>query len=370
MEAATAYIANLIFTGDEWLRNYAVIVEQGIIKNVLQVKEIPTGIEPVYFNDSVLLAPAFIDLQIYGASEKLFAVYPNTEALSLLNTYCNAGGAAYCMPTVATNKPELFYKCVDAIRYYWQKGGEGILGLHAEGPWINKEKKGAHIDSLIHSPTIKETMDFLNYSKGVLKIITLAPEVCSREVIDLIKSYGIKIFAGHSNAGYEEAMHSFDKGITAVTHLYNAMSPLQHRNPGMVGAAFNHQKIMASIIADGYHVDYAAIRIAKKMMQQRLFAITDAVTTTTEGYYQHQPEGDKYIADNILSGSALTMYKALQNLIHHCGIELGEALRMCSLYPAQAMQIDNQLGKIASGYKASMVLIPQKLDDGFVRVVS
>jgi len=369
MATARAYIANRIFTGDEWLHGHAVITEEGIIKNVLPVTDIPAGIEPAYFTES-MLAPAFIDLQIYGACEKLFAVYPNTEALSLLNNYCKAGGAAYCMPTVATSKSEVFYKCIDAIRDYWQYGGEGIMGLHAEGPWINKEKKGAHVESLIHSPSLKEVEDLLNYGKGVIKIITLAPEVCSKEVIELIRSYGIIIFAGHSNATYEEAMYSFDNGITAVTHLYNAMSPLQHRNPGLVGAAFNHEKIMASIIADGYHVDYAAIRIAKKMMQQRLFAITDAVTTTTEGYYQHQPKGDKYIADNILSGSALTMYKALQNLVHHCGIELAEALRTCSLYPAQVMQLDNQFGKIASGYKASMVLLPEMLNNTSLRIIS
>lgn len=369
MAAAKAYIANLIFTGDELLHGHAVIAEQGIIKNVLPVKDIPAGIEPAYFNDS-MLAPAFIDLQIYGAHEKLFAVYPTAESLRLLNSYCNNGGAAFCMPTVATNKPEVFYQCMDAIRHYWQQGGEGIMGLHAEGPWINKEKRGAHIESLIHSPSLKEVEDFLNYGKGVLKIITLAPEVCSKGILDLINAYDIKIFAGHSNATYKEAMHSFDNGITAVTHLYNAMSPLQHRNPGLVGAALDHKTIMASIIADGHHVDFAAVQIAKKIMQQRLFAITDAVTATSEGQYQHQPEGDKYTAAGILSGSALTMYKALQNLVIHCGIELSEALRMCSLYPAQVMQLDDHLGKLTKGYKASMVLIPEDLHKQGIRMIS
>ena len=368
MAAAKAYIADQIFTGNEWLNNHAVIVEEGIIKIVLPAKDIPPGIEPVYFDQSIL-APAFIDLQIYGAYEKLFAVYPDTDSLKLLNEYCNNGGAAFCMPTVATNKTEVFFQCIDAIRVYWQQGGEGILGLHAEGPWINKEKRGAHIESLIHSPSLQEVEELLNYGKGVIKIITLAPEVCSKEVIDLIQSAGVKVFAGHSNATYEEAMHSFNNGINAVTHLYNAMSPLQHRNPGLVGAAFDHPQIMASIIADGYHADYAAVRIAKKIMQQRLFAITDAVTTTTAGYYQHQPHGDKYTADNILSGSALTMYKALQNLVQHVGIEPGEALRMCSLYPAQVMQLDGQLGRIAQGYQAKIVVLPQLLDGTQVVVI-
>ena len=369
MAGAKAYIPDLIFTGDDWLNEHAVIVEEGLITALLPVHALPPGIKPEYFSNTIL-APAFIDLQIYGAHEKLFAVYPDTTSLTLLNDYSNKGGAAFCMPTVATNKPEVFYRCIDAIRTYWKQGGVGILGLHAEGPWINKLKRGAHIESLIHSPSLKEAEELLKYGKDVIKIITLAPEVCSREVIDLINSYGIKIFAGHSNTTYEEAMHSFDNGITGVTHLYNAMSPLQHHSPGLVGAAFNHNKVMASVIADGYHVDYAAIKIAKKIMQQRLFAITDAVTTTNEGYYQHQPEGDKYTADGILSGSALTMYRALQNLVNHAEIELAGALRMCSLYPAQVMQMDDQLGKIAKGYKANMVLLPKALDGTDVGLIS
>ncbi len=369
MAAAKAYISNLIFTGDDWVTEHAVVVQEGIIMALLPVKEVPVDMEKVFFTNSIL-APAFIDLQIYGAYEKLFAVYPNAASLALLHTYSMKGGAVFCMPTVATNQPEVLLQCIDAIKLYWHQGGEGILGLHAEGPWINKLKRGAHVESLIHGPSLKEVEDFLKYGKDVIKIITLAPEVCSKEVIDLILSYGIKIFAGHSNASYEEAMQSFDNGITAVTHLYNAMSPLKHRNPGLVGAALDHTNIMASIIPDGQHVDYAAVRIAKKILKERLFAITDAVTTTNEGYYQHQPEENKYTADGILSGSALTMYKALQNLVNHARIELAEALRMCSLYPAKVMNIDHELGRIAKGYKAKMVLLPEILDGKEVQIIS
>lgn len=366
---AKAYIAKKIFTGEQWLHEHAAIVIDGIITDVRPATALDPLIDTVHFSNHIL-APALIDLQIYGAYDKLFAVYPDTDSLQLLHKYSSSGGAAFCMPTVATNRPEVFFKCIDAIRLYWQQGGEGILGLHAEGPWINTLKRGAHIESLIHSPSLQEVEALLDYGKDVLKIITLAPEVCSKEVIDLIHSAGIKIFAGHSNVTYEEAMHSFDNGIIAVTHLYNAMSPLLHRNPGLVGAALDHPKIMASIIADGFHVDYAAVRIAKKNMQQRLFAITDAVTTTTEGYYQHQPDGDKYTADNILSGSALTMYKALQNLVKHVGIETGEALRMCSLYPAQVMGLDDKLGMISKGYWSKMALIPELLDGSEVHIIS
>lgn len=368
MSAPKAYTAKHIFTGHQWLLDHAVLVNNKIISDIVPCSELTAETALTDLGNHIL-APAFIDLQIYGANGKLFSVFRNTEALHSLNQYSNAGGAAFCMPTIATNEPSVLYECIDAVKLYWQQGGEGILGLHVEGPWINKNKRGAHIESLIHSPSLKEVEALLQYGKDVIKIITLAPEICSKEVTDHILASGIKIFAGHSDASYEEALHSFDNGITAVTHLYNAMSPLQHRSPGLVGAAFMHDRVMASIIADGYHVDYAAIKIAKKIMQHRLFTITDAVTYTTEGYYKHQADGDKYIAGGILSGSALTMYRALQNLVKEAGIETGEALRMCSLYPAQAMHLDDRLGCIAKGFEARLAVLPENLEPGNVQLL-
>jgi N-acetylglucosamine-6-phosphate deacetylase len=354
------YKANKIFTGDNWLYDYAVITKEGIINELIPAVTLPRDISVESFS-ACLITPAFIDLQIYGAYKKLFAVYPETDSLYKMKEYCNSGGAAYCLPAVATNTMNVFYKCIDAVRNYWTEGGEGILGLHIEGPWINSEKKGAHIESLIHSPTLKEVEELLTYGKNVIKIITLAPEVCSDEVIDLILSHNIIISAGHSNANYQQASRGFNKGIKTVTHLYNAMSALQHRAPGLVGATFNSENVMASIIPDGYHVDYAAIRIAKKIMGERLFTITDAVTETNDGYYQHQLAGDKYEAAGILSGSALTMNKALKNLITHVGIEIDEAIRMCSVYPAKVLGMQNELGKIEKGFKAKMVVLDEKM---------
>jgi N-acetylglucosamine-6-phosphate deacetylase len=281
-------------------------------------------------------------------------VYPNADALFKLYDYCSNGGALHFCPTVATNSYEVFYKCIDAVKEYWNQNGKGCLGLHIEGPWINTIKRGAHIESFIHSPSIEEVKKLLEYGKGVIKIITLAPEVCSKEVIELIQSYNIVISAGHSNATYQQATDSFNNGIKTCTHLFNAMSSLQHREPGIVGAIFNHSSVCASIIPDGYHVDYAAVAIAKKIMKERLFVITDAVTTTTEGLYPHQLAGDKYESNGTLSGSALTMKKAVQNLVTHCNIKLDEAFRMCSLYPAQVLGLSN-LGKLEKGCKASFI---------------
>jgi N-acetylglucosamine-6-phosphate deacetylase len=350
------YIADQIFTGETWLNNHAVIVQDNLIKDIVPVSALSSSMQVQQFDDCII-APAFIDLQIYGAFGKLLAVYPEADSLTKLKEYGESGGAAFCLPTVATNTYDVFHKCIDAVRDYWKNGGTGILGLHLEGPWINPVKRGAHIESLIHSPTIKQAEELLSYGKGIIKMITLAPELCSKEVIDLILSNGIIISAGHSNASYAEAKTGFSYGITAVTHLYNAMSPLQHRAPGLAGATMDDNKVMASIIPDGHHVDYAAIRIAKQVMKERLFVITDAVTETNDGYYRHYRAGDKYEAEGILSGSALTMNKAVKNLVDFAGIELGEALRMCSLYPAMVIKKEHETGKIEAGRKASMIVL-------------
>ena len=355
------YTAHRIFTGDAWLNNHAVIVENGTISSVLPVSSLSSSQSVQSFDDCIIV-PAFIDLQIYGVYGKLLAAYPEADSLFKLAAYCEKGGAAFCMPTVATNTYEVFYKAIDAVKDYWNKNGEGVLGLHLEGPWINPLKRGAHIESLIHSPTLQQAEELLNYGKGVIKMITLAPEVCSKQIIDLILSHNIIISAGHSNATFNEAKEGFANGITAVTHLYNAMSPLQHRQPGLVGAAMNDGSVMASIIPDGHHVDYAAVRIAKQVMKERLFVITDAVTINTEGYYQHAAAGDKYESDGILSGSALLMNKAVKNLVDHGGIDLAEALRMCSLYPARVLKAENKLGKIAPGYQSAMAVLNSNLE--------
>lgn len=341
-----------VFTGDGWLYNHSVSVSNGTISAVAPAE----GAPEVY-----MVAPAFIDIQIYGAFGKLLSVFPGTDALYRLYDYCRQGGAPWFQPTVATNSSEVFYQCIDAVRAYWKEGGQGCIGLHIEGPWINTAKKGAHLAAFIHRPEVEEVRELLEYGKGVITMITLAPEECSQTVIDLIRSYGIVVSAGHSNATYEEATNAFNAGIPAATHLFNAMSPLQHRAPGMVGAIFDHPGVMASIVPDGYHVDFSMVRVAKKIMGNRLFVITDAVTETAEGPYPHQLQGDRYVSNGILSGSALTMASSLQNLVNRVGIPLDEALRMVSLYPAQVMNLADRLGKLQTGYTGSWVVLDDNL---------
>lgn len=348
------------------LQQHVVVVNNGTVEAVIADADLPSDISVTDFGDAIL-APAFIDLQLYGANKRLLAVYPDTQTVADIVDYCASGGAAYCQPTVATNPYETIFKCIDAVRDYKKQGGRGVIGLHVEGPWLNKSKRGAHREEWIFTPSLKQAEELVNYGEGIITMITLAPEICSREVVEFIQSKGIVVSAGHTNATYEEAMRAFDNGIYAGTHLYNAMSGLQHRAPGMVGALFTQDKVICSIVPDGHHVDFAAIKIAKRQMDKRLFAITDAVTETNEGYYQHKFEGDKYTSNGILSGSALTMHNCFLNFVNYCGIDAEEALRMCSLYPAQVMGLQDKLGTIKAGASADFVVLNK--DFGFEKLI-
>ncbi len=360
MSELQTYLAERIFTGEKLLYNHAIVVSNNVITNIIEAGKIDTDSEIKNYRNA-LIAPAFIDLQLYGAHKRLLATYPDAASVKAIYDYSKNGGASHCMPTVATNIYETIFKCIDAVKDYWNAGAQGVLGLHVEGPWINAAKRGAHNIDWIFSPTIQQAKKLLEYGKDVIKIITLAPEVCNDEIIDLVHSYNIIVSAGHTNATYDEATESFSN-IKTATHLYNAMSALQHREPGMVGAVLDHPSVYCSIVPDGYHVSFPAIRIAKKIMGERLFAITDAVTETHVGFYQHTMEGDKYTANGILSGSALTMNKCAKNLVEHCNIDIEEALRMCSLYPAKVINKHNELGLIAKNRKANFVVMNNAFD--------
>lgn len=349
--------ANKIFTGTEWLLNHALIVNDGIIESIQPIVALKA---PVTHHLPILI-PALIDIQIYGAGGQLLSVYPTVEALQLLKDYCVKGGAAWFQPTVATNSNKVIHACIDAVKAFKQLPNNRCIGLHVEGPWINPIKRGAHLAEFIYQPTAQQVKDLLEYGKGIITMITLAPEVCDTEMVDLIQSYGVVVSAGHSNADYATATHAFNEGISTATHLYNAMSALNHREPGMVGAIFNHPTVYCSIVPDGYHVNFEAIQIAKKQMGNRLFAITDAVTDTATGAYPHQLNGDKYESNGILSGSALTMLICMQKLHQSCKIELGEAIGMCSLYPAQVIQQQGITGMLKPGQKADWIGLNEQL---------
>ena len=348
------YSAKALFTGSEWLKDVVIHIENDMVVGIDQ-----KGFDANHASPFII--PALIDLQLYGADGKLLSEFPEKETIEKIYQYCIESGTGFFQPTIASQSMDIIYASIDAVKTYQAAGGKGCIGLHLEGPWINVGKKGAHDVSVIQVPDIEEVISVLAYGKDAISMITLAPEVCTPEIIKTIQAAGIVVSAGHTNASYETAMQFFDDGIPVATHLFNAMSAFQHRAPGVVGALFNHPTAMSSIVPDGYHVDFAAIRVAKKIMGDRLFCITDAVTTTSTGLYQHTLVGDKYESAGTLSGSALTQLKSIQNLVEQVGIPLDEAIKMCSVYPAKVMQNKNITGSIEINKKANLLCLSAEL---------
>ncbi|MBV8254413.1 MAG: N-acetylglucosamine-6-phosphate deacetylase [Chitinophaga sp.] len=355
----TSYVNATVFTGEEVLKGHAVSTDNGLITNILPVEDVPEDHEIIDL-DGAYMAPALVDLQIYGGNGQIFSMYPSVESLTATYEYSKQGGAAFIMPTVATIAPEIMLEAMRAVRQYWQQGRKGVLGLHLEGPFINPAKKGAHLPEFIKQPTQEDIDWILENGSDVVRLVTLAPECCDPRLVKQLQDAGIIVYAGHSNATYAEAYTAFENGIHHATHLFNAMSPLESRAPGLVGAIYDHPGVFASIVADGVHVDFATIRISKKIMGNRLYLITDAVEENKEGHYIYLKEKDRFVSGTgVLSGSRLTMLQAVRNCAKHNICSMREAIRMGSLYPAMALGMEQEIGRIAPGCRAAFLVIPK-----------
>lgn len=356
-----AFTNTTIMTGNEIFSGVTILCSDGKIDGFAYDSDIPSGYDTRDLNGNTI-APALIDLQIYGGNGFLFSANPSIEAIEATGNYCRGGGAAKFLLTLATNAKDVYSKAIALVKLYMEEGRKGLLGLHIEGPWLNPEKRGAHQLQYIHPPSMEEAKQLVEEAGGVVKIITLAPEMVDQSIVDYLLDNGIVVSAGHSNATYRQAMKGFER-ISVATHLFNAMSALQSREPGMVGAIYDHPSVTSSMVADGIHVDFAALRISKRILGDRLFLITDAVAETSTGPYQHIFKKDRYvIPDGTLSGSALTMMQAVKNCVDHIGIDLQEALRMGSLYPARVLGMEHEYGLIEKNYKASFVVFDEDLN--------
>ncbi|MDB4999856.1 MAG: hypothetical protein JWR76_933 [Mucilaginibacter sp.] len=332
----------------------AVLIEGSRIKEIIDDAAIPADAEKNDLNGAYL-APGLIDLQIYGSGGKLFAGTPEVEALQLMEDDLLNQGTVGFFAAIGTNSNEIVEEGIAAAKEYRSKARGNFWGLHLEGPYLNPAKKGAHPDKYIKKATLAEVKDWVEQADGVISMMTIAPELQDQEVIDYLHNEGIILSSGHSNATYEQGKAFLNKPIPAVTHLFNAMPQMHHREPGYIPAIFE-EKPYTSIVADGIHVDFAMIRLAKRELGDKLFLITDAVTAATVGTYKHQFTGDRYVMpDGTLSGSCLTMLKAVQNCVEKVGIELAEAINMATLYPAQLAKKVNK-GQIKAGFDADLVV--------------
>ncbi len=348
----TAFVNGIIFTGKEIICGKALIVEHEKIQGMLPAESIAEGAK-IIDCENCFIAPGLIDLQIYGGGGYLFSNNPSSAALHAMIDSLVASGTTGFMLTLATNSIQIFREAIQVVK---ENPHPSLLGLHFEGPYINPVKRGAHLIEYIKRPEKNEVEELLKEAEGTLKMMTIAPEMCDPEIIQLLKDNGVLISAGHSNATFEEANEGFKNGIAATTHLFNAMSPFHHRDTGLPGATYLNENVSASIIADGIHTDFNTVSISKKIMKERLFLITDAVEENMHGAYVHVKQKDRFtLPDGTLSGSCLSLLQAVKNCVNHVGIPLEEALRMASTYPAKLIHSTNT-GKIEAGCRADLVI--------------
>jgi len=354
-----ALINATIFTGEEKLENKAILIQDGLIFSITEPSEIPADFQITDLH-GLLIAPGLIDLQIYGSGGKLFGALPDEEGLEQMEKDLLAQGTTGFFATAATNSDEVVLHAIDAAKAYRKKAKGNFLGLHLEGPYLNVKRKGAHPENYIKKGTLAEIKQWVERAEGELKMMTIAPELQDQELIDYLHSNNIIISAGHSNASYEEALNFLNNPVQAATHLYNAMPSIHHREPGLIPAIFK-LKPYTSIVADGVHVSFPMIELAKRELSDKLFLITDAVTRANEGIYQHVLKGDRYtMPDGTLSGSCLSMLKAVENCVLKVGLPLEEALRMASTYPARLMG-DQKRGTLKIGSRADIIVIDQNM---------
>lgn len=347
----TAFVNASIFTGRETIKGKALLVENDRIKAFVEPGDVPKQANLVDCGGDWLSA-GLIDCQVYGCGGHLLSQRPTSAAMQAITKALVQQGTTGFFITVATNSPEIVSRSIEAVQ---QSPHPALLGLHLEGPWINPVKRGAHLEQYIHSASTPEVTALIGQANGAVKMITLAPELNDPAIIHMLTAAGILVSAGHSNATFQEASDGFRNGIRATTHLFNAMSAFHHRDTGLPGATFQTPGIYTGIIADGIHVDFNTLSISKKLLGNRLFLITDAVVETLEGAYVHVDRGDRYtLPDGTLSGSRLTMMKAIQNCVAHADVPLEEAIRMATLYPANLIG-RKDLGRIEVDSTANLV---------------
>lgn len=357
-----------IFTGWEWLTNHAVVVENDIIVNICPLEDLPTHIRKPVDLQGQRLIPGLIDTQVNGGGGVLFNDAPSLDTLKTMGKAHRQFGTTGFYPTLISDDLSVMERAIAAVKQALDEKIPGVLGIHLEGPFLNSERKGVH-DSNKFRRLDDSVFQLLAPLLPGKVLLTLAPELTSPEMIGRLAQAGVRVAAGHSAANYEQTKKALAAGIMSFTHLFNAMSPLTSREPGMVGAALEDKESWCGIIADGFHVHPTTLKIAHRAKAAgKMILVTDAMPTvganekafTLNGELIRSVNGKLSTAQGTLAGSDLNMLSALTNCIQMVGIDMEEAIRMASLYPANMME-ETKLGTIAVGQYANMILI----DDNF-----
>ncbi len=357
------FVCDYVLTPKGWLANQQITLEHGRIK---AIHDAPAEHNlPTYHGR---LVPGFIDVQVNGGGGVLFNQERTPKALQQIMAAHMQHGTTGMLPTLITDSVEAMIDAAQAIKDAKQQGVAGILGVHFEGPWLSVKRKGVHSERFIREPSAEELALLTDPELGLV-MVTLAPETAPISVIRKLSQAGIKVFLGHSDASAEQVNAALDAGAVGFTHLYNAMSQLHSRAPGMVGVCLARDAY-AGIIVDGYHVDPQACQIAFRAKgKAQMMLVTDAMalaaTDATEVPFfdtKIQRDGDKLTTpDGTLAGSCLTMIDAVRNTVNMCGVPLAEAIEMAATTPAKMLGLEHEVGSIAAGQQANFMLLDEHL---------
>lgn len=358
-----AITAKYIFNGVNLLTNQAVLIADGLIVDIVDLDSVFDINSVENFGNSVISA-GFIDLQLNGCGGVLFNDDISLQTLEIMyQTNLKSGCTAY-LPTLITSSLDDVTKALEVTKEWFNKftNTRGVLGLHLEGPFLSLVKKGIHPEEFIINPTDEILAQVVKYVKYFPIKMTLAPEKFTAEQIKFLVKHGVIVSIGHSNATFAEAQLAIDSGATTATHLFNAMSGLTGRNPGVIGAVLSNN-CYAGLIVDLLHVDANNVKLISKIKPTTAYLVTDAVTPTatdmTEfdfaGKHLYVKDGKCIDENGTLGGAFITMSESVRNCVNECGLSLEQALSMATLIPAQVIGVSDELGKIAKGYRADLI---------------
>lgn len=365
MSDLQAIVGARIFDGHDWHDDAALLIEFGQVCAIVRRSDVPAHSFTVQLGDGIV-APGFIDLQVNGGGGALFN---NNPTVDTIRTICAAHaqfGTTALLPTLITDTPEINIAALAAGKAATEQGVPGFLGLHLEGPHLSLARKGTHDPALIRPMDDADLARILAARPDLPNLlVTVAAETVTPAQIQALSNAGIIVSIGHSDASLTVANATFSAGASMATHLFNAMSQLGNREPGVVGAVLTNDAVYAGLIADGIHVHPAAIEIAlrAKTGPGRIFLVTDAMsqtgtdltTLTLNGRTITRAGGALRLADGTLAGADLDMIDAVEFMHGRIGLPIEEALRMASLYPAQAMGIDAEFGHLQPGARANFL---------------
>jgi N-acetylglucosamine-6-phosphate deacetylase len=358
--ASLIIAAQHIFDGTEMRGAGLVRISQGRIESVILGGEDARA--AVRLPAEAILAPGFIDIQVNGGGGVLLNDQPTEAGVRRIVEAHRKHGTTGCLPTLITDRSAVIERLAAVAQVCLNI--PGVLGFHLEGPALNVARKGIHPQAEIRVPDGRDLAAIKKFGGCGRSIVTLAPECVPASMIDELIGAGLRIAAGHSDATAADIGKAVDRGVSGVTHLFNAMSQLSAREPGLVGAALLDDRLFAGIICDGIHVDRAGLRIAFRCKgRDRLILVTDAMPLVGTSDRQFMLQGREITLrenrltgpDGTLAGAHLSMIKAVGNAVSLLEISLADALIMASRTPAAFLGLGSELGQIAPGYRADLV---------------